>query len=129
LTRGGGSERWLRDIETRAHVIFDALKERDKRIKIAILDTGVDMGHHFFQSGQRKGRIKECRSWIPSRRGDEDVNGHGTHAAALLLRVAPGADVYVARVVDDDATVNDPMNIAKVCSNTALCHICLIERH
>jgi hypothetical protein len=28
------------------------------------------------------------------------LDGHGTHATALLLQVAPDADVYVARVFE-----------------------------
>jgi hypothetical protein len=35
------------------------------------------------------------------KRGDRDLDGHGTHAAALLLGVAPEADLFVARVFKD----------------------------
>jgi hypothetical protein len=70
-------------------------------VKIAILDTGIDLP--LGQKFAHKDRIKECRSWLVTdedgdERGDKDLTGHGTHAAALLLKVAPNADLYVARV-------------------------------
>ena len=32
----------------------------------------------------------------------KDDNGHGTHAAALLLKVDPWAQLYVARIAEGD---------------------------
>lgn len=32
--------------------------------------------------------------------GDTDVDGHGTHATGLLLKVAPHAEVFMARVFE-----------------------------
>jgi hypothetical protein len=55
-----------------------------------------------------QGRIREHKSWLADddgdtflRRGDRDLDGHGTHGAALLLEVAPEADIFVARVFKD----------------------------
>ncbi|KAL8699783.1 MAG: hypothetical protein Q9201_005803 [Fulgogasparrea decipioides] len=71
-------------------------KERDRCVKIAILDTGIDLLHPLFKEHQD--RIKECKSFYEHYKGDEDSCGHGTHAAGLLLDVASNANIYVARV-------------------------------
>ena len=34
-------------------------------------------------------------------KGDQDLDRHGTHAAALLLQTAPNANIYIARVFKD----------------------------
>ena len=47
-------------------------------------------------------------------RGDTDTCGHGTHVATLILRIAPEASIYVARVVDDENKVSAPESVASV---------------
>ncbi|KAI4111719.1 MAG: hypothetical protein LQ338_008348, partial [Usnochroma carphineum] len=75
-------------------------KENTKgRVKIAILDTGIDRNHPDYRR-RWKGRIRNTRSWI----GDsayEDSCGHGTHSAGLLMSIAPEARLYIARVAKD----------------------------
>jgi len=44
-----------------------------------------------------------------------DLFGHGTHIAGLLLRVAPEADIYIARVAIN-RNVDNTENIAEVYS-------------
>jgi hypothetical protein len=74
----------------------------DGRVRIAILDTGMDLPNHVLWSpGSR--RIRSSKSWVRSKIGEdevEDLDGHGTHAVGLLLKVAPEADIYVARVFE-----------------------------
>lgn len=112
----------MREIETFVHSWMPQSKVNDK-IRIAILDTGIDLGHPYFDEKYRKGSTKsrreivdECKSFLPGKNGDEDAHGHGTHAASLLLRLAPNAKVYVARVIDDDGEIGDPDAVAKVCT-------------
>jgi subtilisin family serine protease len=97
-------------------------KVNDK-IRIAILDTGIDLGHPYFDEKIRKGGtqsrreiVTECKSFLPGKRGDEDEHGHGTHAASLILRLAPNSKVYVARVIDDDGEISNPDAVAQVCT-------------
>lgn len=67
-------------------------------------------------------RIKKSRSWVPSTRDQEvnleswqkDLDGHGTHVACLLLRVAPVADVHIARVFKTRKDLEDPGMAATV---------------
>lgn len=77
---------------------------RGDGVKIAILDTGIDAHHADFA-----GRIHAMASFVD---GDgTDDNGHGTHVAGIAAGsgaasngryrgVAPGADLYVAKVLD-----------------------------
>jgi hypothetical protein len=64
----------------------------NKHIKIAILDTGVDVNNTWIS--QNLGRI---RCW-PDNAQCDDRDGHGTHVAHLLLRLAPHAHLRVAKV-------------------------------
>ena len=79
-----------------------------QRVKIAILDTGIALAKI---SGRpdivdnHVQRIKECEAFGGLDRGDIDEDGHGTHAAMLLHRVCPNADIYVARVTKSTAGI------------------------
>ena len=50
---------------------------------------------------------------MPGNSYPEDAVGHGTFTAALLLRVARNANVYIARVTPDGSTW-DSNKVAKV---------------
>jgi subtilisin family serine protease len=75
----------------------------DKRI--AILDTGIDFRHELVLKYKNSKQITATKSWIQGRPGTVDDDGHGTHAAMLLLKVAPQAELYVAKVFNDQSNV------------------------
>ncbi|ROV88919.1 hypothetical protein VSDG_08918 [Cytospora chrysosperma] len=84
------------------------------RIKVAILDTGIDIGHPSIKA--RIERIKDVRTWVNDLGGKQDrktgdSSGHGTHIADLLLDVAPDSDIYIARIAKFSPT--EPVQIAK----------------
>lgn len=95
--------------------VMDDLEERP-RVKIAILDTGIDLEHPDMEACE--GRIKSVRSWVDGKNGEEedsaggDESGHGTHTTGIILDVAPDADIYVARVALTGPSY--PSQIAKV---------------
>ena len=67
----------------------------------------------------RFGIMKEEPSWQNwkekgSMQGYVDRHGHGTFCAGLMLRVAPNASVYVARVVHEESNKPDPKYVADV---------------
>ncbi|MEU7115377.1 S8 family serine peptidase [Streptomyces sp. NPDC046182] len=75
-----------------------------KGVKVAVLDTGIDVNHPDFA-----GLIDGTASFVPGE-GITDVNGHGTHVAGTIVGsgaasggdekgVAPGADLYVGKVL------------------------------
>ena len=103
-------------IENHRLVYDQAIKETAAmpRIKVAILDTGLDMTHPTIQASASQDRIKDVRSWLPLSRttGGGDLSGHGTHVTALLLDIAQIADLQpispdeIAKVIEDS-----PLNI------------------
>jgi hypothetical protein len=72
---------------------------RTRRIKIAILSSGVDLEHDFIQFEEDRVRRVETASYSSETSdGPEDDVGMGTHSVGLLLRLAPEAEVYVFKV-------------------------------
>ncbi|MFG2646812.1 S8 family serine peptidase [Streptomyces sp. NPDC048436] len=89
-----------------------------KGVKVAVLDTGVDVGHPGL-----KGRVDATKSFIP---GEEvaDRNGHGTHVTSTVggsgagsdgdkeKGVAPGAALSVGKVLSDEGSGSESQIIA-----------------
>lgn len=114
---------------------FDFKKGRDRPIRVAILDTGLDVAHQNFQNPRlthfsdgkpvwsSKGepsqyeRIVACEDFTgdgPIKRKDEmkDLDGHGTQVAELILRIAPRSELYVARVCEGEVNRGTPTRSA-----------------
>ncbi|KAL9598522.1 MAG: hypothetical protein Q9219_004424 [cf. Caloplaca sp. 3 TL-2023] len=113
--------RWFDRFRTTQSLVARSRKSKGSRVRIAILDTGIDLGHPHFdnpadapdtvdqqQYGPRRDRVKECRSFVRETAGDHDSVGHGTHCAALLLDLSPNADIFVARVYEEGTHRLDP---------------------
>jgi subtilisin family serine protease len=79
-------------------------------VKIAILDTGADLGHPLLQPFKQAGQLGEHWDFVGKKEKIVDETGHGTHCLYLALQTAPRAKVYMARVfqrsVSDSATAN-----------------------
>ncbi len=81
-------------------------------MKVAILDTGIDASHpaflhHVFND-------ETCKDWTGSGGPTVDRIGHGTHSAALVLKVAPNASLYVGKVFDSvNGNVRTPKLVAE----------------
>jgi serine protease AprX len=81
---------------------------RGDGVKIGLMDTGIDPNHPDFAA-----RIKGMASFVG---GDgTDDNGHGTHVAGIAAGsgassdgryrgVAPGASLYIAKVLDENGS-------------------------
>lgn len=75
-------------------------------VRVGSIDTGVDAGHPALS-----GRVVGWHDFVNGRPGPYDDNGHGTHTIGTMvggattgipLGVAPGAQVVVAKALDDD---------------------------
>ncbi|KAI1111129.1 hypothetical protein F5Y14DRAFT_328140 [Nemania sp. NC0429] len=97
---------WLKSYTSRTQTLLEARRRQgDPRVRIAVLDTGIDLEHP--KLSRSKARIMDCRSWVADDPSIGDVCGHGTHIASVLLKMAPWAHLYVARVFKDGDDVSD----------------------
>jgi len=97
----------------------DPVSDLVEPVRIAILDSGLDPESPFLMEDQQLAnpRIKEARSFVHGT-GPLDVRdeiGHGTHALGLLLKVAPSAEIYIARIARQETLDHSAYDdIAKV---------------
>ncbi len=89
-----------------------------ERIRIVVLDSGVDETDSLIRPAIKFGRINTQKSRSFVGRPDEwrqDSCGHGTHVAQLLLKTAPAAEIYVGKICTGKV-INDEFvpGIAKV---------------
>lgn len=97
-------------------------KESDDIVKIAILDTGIDLRHEDFRNmravafyeGQpvsaqgetsqiERMPMKYRKNFCGNDENDvQDLDGHGTQVASIILRLAPRAELCIARICDGD---------------------------
>ncbi len=82
-----------------------------KGIKVAVLDTGLNLHHPDFNT-----RVIHSKSFAVNETV-HDGNGHGTHCAGIVFGsdksskrlcygVAPGAEIYIAKVLPDSGMAN-----------------------
>lgn len=111
-----------------------ALGANGAAIKVCVLDTGIDESHpEFYREGSSI--VKGKKDFTRSRSGTFDQVGHGTHVAGTiagqlnaggsLIGVAPGVDLYVAKVLGDNGTGRSSwiMNGVKWCVETAKANV------
>ncbi|KAM4059852.1 subtilase family protein [Hirsutella rhossiliensis] len=65
----------------------------EQRLKVAILDSGIDLNHPGFA---QEDRIKKTKSWVGG--NVDDTDGHGTHIAGLILELTQNVDLYIAKI-------------------------------
>ncbi|KAK6435170.1 hypothetical protein LTR95_008644 [Oleoguttula sp. CCFEE 5521] len=107
---GSGPEGWIaRLVGCQLNYDIQAFNKQHKsarRTRIAIVDTGYDCESAIFAHTHRRNRIKGYKDFVESASA-QDIDGHGTHVLSLAMRIAPSADVYVARVAkNSDDFVN-----------------------
>ncbi|KAK4207942.1 hypothetical protein QBC37DRAFT_297699 [Rhypophila decipiens] len=99
FSRLNSVDRWFNDVHAINEIILDPFRRRaGKRVKIAVLDTGIDLGNTAFKDKEIRKRIKKRVDFVEKGGDATDICGHGTHCVAVLNRVAPWADIYVGRV-------------------------------
>jgi subtilisin family serine protease len=71
--------------------------EASPRVRIAILDTGVDLSHPDMTAIYNSGRL-QYHDFVDNSASMKDLDGHGTHCTSILATLAPNAEIFVARV-------------------------------
>lgn len=108
-------DRWFAEMHEINERIFAAFRRQDaRRVKVSILDTGIDTRNVAFQDHNVRQRIRGWVDFIDTARSEVDTCGHGTHCAALINRVAPAADLYIARVARNFESGLDEEVVARV---------------
>ncbi|KAF6831809.1 subtilase [Colletotrichum musicola] len=90
---------------------------RAERVKIAVLDTGLQLPESLRASYEDDGRIavNESKSFVCKADGqasehdwDSDCDGHGSRVGEIILRCAPCADLHVAKVFQTSRDLTNP---------------------
>lgn len=78
-------------------------------VTVAVIDTGVDLDHPFFDGRQVFTAPETWRDFVaadnfPQEEGNygDPAYGHGTNVAGIILQVAPRAKIMPIRVLDPD---------------------------
>jgi subtilisin family serine protease len=88
------------------------------KVKVAILDTGIAHDHPTIKALKTIKSFSESDHWHKSfvvgghpdktsKKATQDTNGHGTHIAALFARVAPRAQIYIAKIAESTVIPTD----------------------
>ncbi|KAF6795401.1 putative subtilisin [Colletotrichum sojae] len=75
--------------------------------RVAILDTGFDEEGVFFSVPGRRQKVKGWKDFAADSELPVDDNGHGSHCTALIMKVAPHATIYVARIAKDRGSLRN----------------------
>ncbi|KAI1826112.1 hypothetical protein F4861DRAFT_499199 [Xylaria intraflava] len=92
------TDKWFSNFQTLLVTHRLLGRGREERMKVAILDSGIDIQHPDF-SDEDRDRIKDKVTFIDSN-ADVDTAGHGTHVAAIILRLTKNVDLYIAKITN-----------------------------
>lgn len=98
-------------IERFLSIVNTHISERNTRLKVAVLGTGIDLDHPDFYD---EDRVQSTRSWVGSA-PTLDSNGHGTHVVSTILALTQNVDVYVAKISEGSShTLESVESVAEV---------------
>lgn len=111
------ARKWLRHMQSLNSELAQSILQSSlsTHVRIAVLDTGCDNDAPFFFQEGNSPRLKEWKDWVDGSDQMQDRHGHGTHLVSLVMKIAPEAHIYVARIAESpDGLLNSSRNIAKV---------------
>jgi hypothetical protein len=97
----------IRDLEESCNPSYYWAFWRQEKIRIAIIDSGIDDNDTIIDTAIEERRIKACQGFMNGVDDYKDCYGHGTHVARLLLELAPQAELYIAKV-SNGKSINPP---------------------
>ena len=74
-------------------------------VKIAIIDSGADLSHPWFQSATCTSMRFDLQGRAAGGEMFCDDEGHGTYTAGLVHRIAPGAQLVLARALEGGSVI------------------------
>ncbi|KAL7815162.1 subtilisin-like protein [Trichoderma gracile] len=105
FSKASDSDGWfniLKEVHTKRYGRrkIDFYEESSNYVKVAVIDTGVDLTHEAFKDSQEEGQliVQEGSNIVDPGQPMTDLDGHGTHCCDLILRTAPFAQVYPLKV-------------------------------
>lgn len=107
------------DVLTRIQKLSRSAKAGKERVKIAILDTGMELSEEHQEWYDNEPKIQYWSGIDRDGKQRDDV-GHGTHLAVLLRKIAPKAAVHVARVFKTKPKDNESEEVIATVSNKFL---------
>ncbi|KDN64032.1 putative subtilase [Colletotrichum sublineola] len=123
--REEAAKQWLEHLEGVYSLVDECdercngLKQADKnatRVKIAVLDTGLQLPGALQENYEEEGRVnlQQSETFVPVTEGETThdwrvvCDGHGSRVGEILLRIAPTADLHVAKVFETRGDLADP---------------------
>ncbi|HBF2787054.1 TPA: S8 family serine peptidase [Clostridioides difficile] len=77
------------------------------KIKVAVLDTGIDKNHDFLRESIVGGiSFKTKNGYIMITEDYEDKNGHGTSCSSIIKREFNNVELFIVKVLDDFGNSN-----------------------
>jgi hypothetical protein len=117
------ADKWFHSHSEQVLSRFEAYDKKDRlrRIKVAIITSGVDLTHPMI----KRRRIKGVQSFVPGEpdkdmtgsngaMDDQDLLGMGTHAVGVVQRLAPMSDIYVLKVTNGILESDTPIVEASI---------------
>lgn len=112
----GGVHDLFYECESRCQRRLGEAATKAARVKVAVLDTGLQLPGALRENYEDEGRIsfRHSGAFIPvtgetSTHGwNVDRDGHGSRVGQIVLQVAPAADLHVAKVFETRDDLADP---------------------
>ncbi|CEJ93523.1 hypothetical protein VHEMI09104 [[Torrubiella] hemipterigena] len=95
------------------------LNQDQHAVKIAVLDTGLQLTECLQESYKAEGRLAAAMSFCQDPDWDVDHDGHGTCVAKLVLDVASRVKLHVAKVIQHRSDLANPKVVEDVYKNIA----------
>ncbi|KAK0111238.1 hypothetical protein ONS95_001611 [Cadophora gregata] len=108
-----GPADWFTQMKSFEKTVDASRKEPDAahpRVKITVLDTGLDLSHREMIRANDEGRLR-TRDFVEDTDNVKDSDGHGTHCTSLALRYAPNAEIFAGRVFRKNEADTDSFSI------------------